>query len=144
MNSPSSTVATAPDIQNGTGLLHFLRSHPTGFWFIFWGEFAERASFYGMRAILATYMAKKLDLGEANSGSYFAFFTAACYFLPLVGGFVADNYIGKYKTIVGFSLPYILGHVVLGIENTACLFIALSLLAMGAGVIKPNISTLMG
>src|SRR5207247_1493410 len=58
--------------------------------------------------------------------------------------FVADRYFGKYWTIVGFSLPYVLGHFVLGIENTAAMAIALVLLACGAGVIKPNISTLMG
>jgi dipeptide/tripeptide permease len=127
-----------------TGLLANLKQHPVGFWFIFWGEFAERCSYYGMRAILATYMAERLGLGRANAGTFFAFFTAGCYLLPLVGGYVADNYLGKYRTIVYFSIPYILGHVILGIENTTSLFIALSLLAMGAGVIKPNISTLMG
>ena len=69
---------------------------------------------------------------------------AACYFLPLVGGYLADHYFGKYRTIVAFSLPYIIGQMILGIENKPFLFIALSLLAMGSGVIKPNISTLMG
>jgi POT family proton-dependent oligopeptide transporter len=124
--------------------LQMLGNHPTGFWFIFWGEFAERCSFYGMRAILAVYMADTLGFGKGNAGMYFSFFTGACYLLPLVGGWVADNYFGKFNTIVWFSLPYILGHVVLGFENPICLFIALLLLAMGAGVTKPNISTLMG
>jgi len=140
------SVSTAPaESKNPLArFLSFLASHPPGFWFIFWGEFAERCSYYGMRAILAVYMADRLELGKANGGMYFAFFTAACYLLPLIGGYVADNYFGKYRTIVAFSLPYILGHVVLGMENTLALFIALCLLAMGAGVIKPNISTLMG
>jgi POT family proton-dependent oligopeptide transporter len=120
------------------------KGHPIGFWFFFWGEFAERCSYYGMRAILAKYMAERLDLGEANSATYMSFFIAACYFLPLVGGWVADRFFGKYWTIVGFSIPYILGHVILGIESFTFLIIALSLLAMGSGVIKPNISTLMG
>lgn len=126
------------------GLIHYLKQHPKGFWFIFWGEFAERCSFYGMRAILVTYMATQLGFGEGNAITFFAFFTAACYVLPLIGGFVADNYLGKYNTIVWFSIPYILGHFVLGVESPLFLFIALGLLAMGAGVIKPNISTLMG
>ncbi|MBX9583319.1 MAG: oligopeptide:H+ symporter [Gemmataceae bacterium] len=118
--------------------------HPIGFWFIFWGEFAERCSYYGMRAILATYMAKELGYGEANAGTYMSFFIAACYFLPLVGGYVADNFFGKYWTIVGFSLPYILGQFLVGFPDTTTFVIALGLLAMGSGVIKPNISTLMG
>jgi len=118
--------------------------HPIGFWFFFWGEFAERCSYYGMRAILAMYMADQLGLGQDNAAMYMSFFIGACYFLPLIGGWVADNYLGKYWTIVGFSLPYILGHVILGIESFTALVIALLLLAMGSGVIKPNISTLMG
>jgi POT family proton-dependent oligopeptide transporter len=125
-------------------ITRFFASHPTGFWFFFWGEFAERCSFYGMRAILATYMADQLGLGQANAGTYNSFFIAACYFLPLVGGYVADNFFGKYWTIVGFSIPYILGHIILGIETIPFMVIALVLLAMGSGVIKPNISTLMG
>ncbi len=125
-------------------VLKTLLQHPTGFWFIFWGEFAERCSYYGMRAILTSYMIDKLELSAGDAGSYFYLFVAGCYLLPLVGGFVADNYLGKFNTIVIFSLPYILGHVVLGFENFPCLAIALVLLAMGSGVIKPNISTLMG
>lgn len=121
-----------------------LFNHPTGFWFIFWGEFAERCSYYGMRAILATYMVERLGMSKEDGGTYVSLFIAACYFLPLLGGFVADNYLGKYNTIVGFSVPYILGHFILGIEEKLYMFIALGLLAMGSGVIKPNISTLMG
>jgi POT family proton-dependent oligopeptide transporter len=124
--------------------LSSLFNHPIGFWFIFWGEFAERCSYYGMRGILTAYMMDRLELSPAAAGSYFYLFVAGCYFLPLVGGYVADNFLGKYNTIVFFSLPYILGHVILGIENYACMIIALFLLAMGSGVIKPNISTLMG
>src|SRR5262249_5122084 len=122
----------------------FFSAHPKGFWFFFWGEFAERSSYYGMRAILAVYMADQLGLGEANATTYTSFFLAACYFLPLVGGWVADNFFGKHWTIVGFSLPYILGQFIIGFENYTALVIALTLLAMGSGVIKPNISTLMG
>src|SRR5262245_36949452 len=141
MNAP---VTVAAGVRQRQGLIGFLKSHPPGFWFIFWGEFAERCSYYGMRAILVTYMVRKLGFAQGDALTFMAFFTAGCYLLPLVGGFIADNYLGKYVTIVSFSLPYILGHVVLGIENPTCLFIALVLLAMGAGVIKPNISTLMG
>ncbi|HXG11687.1 MAG TPA: oligopeptide:H+ symporter [Gemmataceae bacterium] len=135
---------TAPEKAGPGGLLGYFKGHPVGFWFFFWGEFAERCSYYGMRAILAMYMAEQLGLGQDNAATYMSVFIGACYFLPLIGGWIADNYLGKYWTIVGFSIPYILGHVILGIENVTCLVIALALLAMGSGVIKPNISTLMG
>lgn len=121
-----------------------LLDHPIGFWFFFWGEFAERCSYYGMRAILLLYMIDRLGFSEGQASQYMSYFIAACYLLPLAGGYLADNYFGKYRTIVGFSIPYILGHVILGIESVPFLVIALGLLAMGTGVIKPNISTLMG
>ena len=119
-------------------------SHPLGFWFFFWGELAERSSYYGMRGILALYMYERLGFTEANANTSVHAFIAACYLLPLLGGWVADNLLGKYWTIVGFSIPYILGHVILGVESVPFLVGALTLLAMGSGVIKPNISTLMG
>jgi POT family proton-dependent oligopeptide transporter len=119
-------------------------SHPTGFWFFFWGEFAERCSYYGMRAILALYMIDRLGVDEADAGTYMSLFIAACYFFPLVGGWIADNYLGKYWTIVLFSIPYVIAQFIVGIENQYVVFAALVLLAMGSGVIKPNISTLMG
>ena len=62
----------------------------------------------------------------------------------LIGGFVADRFFGKYWTIVGFSVPYIVGQLMIGIDNPVFLYVSLALLAMGSGVIKPNISTLMG
>ena len=119
-------------------------NHPLGFWFFFWGEFAERCSYYGMRAILLLYMIDKLKFGDSSANCIMSLFMAGCYLLPLAGGYIADNYLGKYRTIVYFSIPYIAGHVVIGIEDRWFLLVALCLLAMGSGVIKPNISTLMG
>jgi dipeptide/tripeptide permease len=118
--------------------------HPRGLWFIFWGEFAERCSYYGMRAILLRYMAEQMGFGDGVASQWMSYFVAGCYLLPLAGGYVADKFLGKYWTIVSFSIPYILGHVILGFESTPFLITALVLLAMGSGVIKPNISTLMG
>lgn len=118
--------------------------HPLGFWFFFWGEFAERCSYYGMRAILWMYMTERLGFIEGSANRIMSLFIAGCYVLPLAGGYIADNYLGKYRTIVLFSIPYIIGQAMIGIENRWFLLLALCLLAMGSGVIKPNISTLMG
>src|SRR5262245_53046240 len=121
------------------------RRHPTAIWFFFWGEFAERASFYGMRAILPLYLTTVLGYSDADGGERYYWFKMAAYFLPLLGGIVADRWLGRYWTIVGFSVPYVLGHFVLGIEDRFWCMIALfALLAPGTGVIKPNISSLLG
>jgi amino acid/peptide:H+ symporter len=121
------------------------RRHPTAIWFFFWGEFAERASFYGMRAILPLYLTTVLGYSDADGGERYYWFKMAAYFLPLLGGIVADRWLGRYWTIVGFSVPYVLGHFVLGIESRFWCMVALfALLAPGTGVIKPNISSLLG
>jgi POT family proton-dependent oligopeptide transporter len=118
--------------------------HPTAIWFFFWGEFAERSSYYGMRAILFLYMTQALRMADSDAAPLYSKFKMACYFLPLLGGFIADRWLGRYWTIVGFSIPYVAGHFILGIPDNIALFTALALLAGGSGVIKPNISTLMG
>ena len=119
--------------------------HPKGFWFVFWGELAERASFYGMKALLVLYMIDELGYSDANSATIASLFTAACYILPIVGGYVADRWLGKFRTIIYFAIPYIMGHIILGTFTTELgLYVALALLAGGSGSIKPNISTLMG
>ena len=148
MNRQASAVTPAPAVlqppPNDTAPPPAPTSHPAGFYFIFWGEFAERCSYYGMRAILPLYLTGVLAFSDSAAAEYYSYFKSACYLLPLLGGFLADRYFGKYWTIVGFSVPYVLGHFVLGIQNQMALFIALALLAGGSGVIKPNISTLMG
>jgi POT family proton-dependent oligopeptide transporter len=142
------------DDRQGAGgfFRRFFTSHPAGFWFFFWGELAERSCFYGIRAILLLYAIDELGYSEKNASTIVSLYIAACYLLPLLGGYLADNLFGKYGTIVGFSVPYIIGQLLLsidsqqvfGISPRVFLFVSLALLAMGSGVIKPNISTLMG
>jgi dipeptide/tripeptide permease len=119
-------------------------NHPKGFYYFFWGEFAERFSYYGMRAILPLYLTTVLQFSDATATEIYSYFKAACYLLPLLGGFLADRYFGKYWTIVGFSIPYVIGQFLLCVPDQTVLLLALVLLAGGSGVIKPNISTLMG
>ena len=91
----------------------------------FWGEFAERCSYYGMRAILALYMVEKLGVDKSDAGTFMSLFIAACYAFPLVGGWVADNFLGKYWTIVLFSVPYVAAQFLVGIEDKYLVFGAL-------------------
>lgn len=131
-------------MSNETTTVPVNNSHPTALWFIFWGEFAERCCYYGMRAILALYLANYLRLPEADATSYYSWYKMACYLFPLLGGFIADRYFGKYWTIVGFAVPYVIGQCLLSYGDRNTLLFALGLLAFGSGVIKPNISSLLG
>src|SRR3974390_3028765 len=95
--------------------------HPPAIWFFFWGEFAERASYYGMRAILFLYMTAALHYPDTEATPIYSAFKMGCYLLPLLGGLLADRWFGRYWTIVGFSVPYVLGHFILGFSDPTIL-----------------------
>jgi POT family proton-dependent oligopeptide transporter len=119
-------------------------THPKGFWFIFFGELAERCSFYGMRGLLATYLITVFGKTKAEASEVVHLYIAGCFATGLLGGWVADRLLGKYWTIVAFSIPYVIGQLLIGLADPTLLYVALVILAFGSGVIKPNISTLMG
>ena len=94
-----------------------------------------------MKALLVLYMIDELGYTDANSATVASVFTAVAYILPIVGGYVADRWLGKFRTIIYFAIPYICGHLILGSFNSQIgLYVALFLLAGGSGSIKPNIS----
>lgn len=118
---------------------------PKGISYIVGNEACERFSYYGMRAILVIFMAKYLMMPEADAKSTYHLFISACYLTPLLGGFIADRLLGKYKTIMILSLVYCIGHAVLSIwENKNGLYWGLGLIALGAGGIKPCVSAHVG
>ncbi|MFT7641906.1 MAG: POT family proton-dependent oligopeptide transporter [Pirellulaceae bacterium] len=136
---------------------------PKGIPYILGNEAAERFSFYGMKAILVIYMTKFLHgldggldtMTDEEAKSYYHLFTASAYFFPVIGAIVSDWLFGKYRTIIGLSLVYCLGHLVLAMGDTGfavdlgipprmCLFAGLTLIAMGSGGIKPCVSAHVG
>ncbi len=126
---------------------------PRGVPYIVSNEFAERFSFYGMRAILMVFMTTALrdhagapDLMDKETAStWFHAYVAGVYYTPLVGGLIADLWLGKYRTIISLSLVYCLGHLVLALDNTRDgLFWGLTLVAIGAGGIKPCVASHVG
>ncbi len=130
-----------------------LKTMPRGIPFIIGNELAERFSFYGMRSILYLFMTTALvthggapDLmSEAKAKEWTHLFIAGVYFTPLVGALISDLWLGKYKTILVLSLVYCLGHLALAIDNTRTgLVVGLTLIAMGAGGIKPCVSAHVG
>jgi POT family proton-dependent oligopeptide transporter len=118
---------------------------PPGIPFIVGNEAAERFSFYGMKAILALYLANVLAYSESEAISHVHSFNTAVYFLPLLGAYISDRYWGKYRTIITLSVVYCLGHLVLSVwENRPGAFWGLALIALGAGGIKPCVSAHVG
>ena len=126
---------------------------PPGIPFIIGNEGAERFSYYGMRAILIVFMTQYLlnadgtaaMLSEDQAKGWFHLFVSAVYFTPLLGALIADGWLGKYRTIILLSLVYCLGHLALALDHTQLgLAIGLGLIALGAGGIKPCVSSHVG
>ncbi len=113
--------------------------------YIVGNEAAERFSYYGMTAILTLVMVTNFGFGESEAESLYHLFSAAVYFLPLLGAFLADRYWGKYETIIRLSFVYVAGHAVLAaFETRTGLYVGLGLIALGAGGIKPCVSAHVG
>jgi proton-dependent oligopeptide transporter, POT family len=126
---------------------------PPGVPYIIGNEAAERFSFYGMKAILVVFMTQYLRargegsgvMSEANATFWYHFFTWGVYFTPIFGALLSDGLLGKYPTIILLSLVYCFGHFALAIDDTwVGLAIGLTLIAVGAGGIKPCVSAHVG
>ena len=126
---------------------------PPGIPYIVANEAAERFSFYGMRAILVVFMTQYLIgssgelavMPEDEAKGWFHLFVSAVYLTPLLGALLADGLLGKYRTIILLSLVYCAGHFSLAIDDTRIgLAIGLGLIALGAGGIKPCVSSHLG
>jgi POT family proton-dependent oligopeptide transporter len=114
--------------------------------YIVGNEACERFSYYGVMGILELYLADRMAMGKNEATEVLHLFGAAVYFLPLLGGWLADRWLGRYWTILSISLFYCLGHGTLALFGTsrAGLFTGLALIAIGAGGIKPCVSAFVG
>jgi len=121
--------------------------------YILANEGAERFAFYGMSSILVVFMTKNLlgpggmlnPMADESARAWFHWFTAAVYFMAIVGALISDLWFGKFKTIIWFALVYCVGFVVLTLDHTRLgLAAGLILIATGAGVIKPCVSANVG
>jgi POT family proton-dependent oligopeptide transporter len=143
------TYRTSPSDQKGM---------PSGIPHIIGNEAAERFSFYGMKAVLAVFMASYLHLMDGTAGTPMHeneatekvhLFNAAVYLTPFLGALLSDIFLGKYRTIILLSVVYCLGHAALAFMGTAgnsaiWLFAGLGLIALGSGGIKPCVSAHVG
>jgi POT family proton-dependent oligopeptide transporter len=126
------------------------KGHPPALYMLFFTEMWERFSYYGMRGILILYLTKQwveggLAIDPKEASLIYGFFTGFVYFTPLIGGWLADKFLGQRKAITIGGLTMMLGQFALFAMNTHMgLYIGLLLLIIGNGFFKPNISTLVG
>ena len=143
-------------------ILHFLfiinmtttkQTHPKGLYFIFVTGMSERFSYYGMRAIFTLYLINALMLDKELASAIYGNYTGLVYLTPLIGGYVADRYLGMRRSIFWGALMMVLGQVLMffsafyfeNIELAKWLMYAgLGGLIFGNGFFKPNVSSIVG
>jgi POT family proton-dependent oligopeptide transporter len=128
-----------------------LFGHPVGLYVLFFTEMWERFSYYGMRAILVLYLVAQTQ-GE-NSGlgwtngealSLYGWYTMLVYVASIPGGWIADKFIGQKKSVLYGGILLVAGHSILAIEEMWAFYSGLGLIIAGVGLLKPNISTMVG
>ena len=122
--------------------------HPRGLATLFFTEMWERFSYYGMRALLILFMTDATRGGMAwgveHSSAIYGLYTFSVYFLALPGGWIADRLIGKKKAVLWGGVVIALGHYTLAVPSVGTYFGGLALVAIGTGLLKPNVSAVVG
>ncbi|MET9290397.1 oligopeptide:H+ symporter [Streptomyces sp. NPDC003077] len=123
--------------------------HPRGLATLFMTEMWERFSFVGMRALLVLYLVAPasdggLGFDAATGAAIFSVYNAMVYLLALPGGWVADRLWGARKAVAIGGCAMVVGHFLLALPGTATFFIGLAAIALGAGIMKSNVSTMVG
>lgn len=130
------------------------KGHPKGLWVLFGTEMWERFNFYGMRAILTLFMVNALMMKEADASLIYGGFLGLCYLTPMLGGFIADRFLGNRNCILLGGLMMAIGQFLLfssasvfggnlSLANTL-MWTALAVIIFGNGFFKPNISSMVG
>ena len=118
-------------------------SHPIGFYVLFFTELWERFGFYLLRALLVLYMTTRLQMTEAQALELFGSFQGLVYLTPPFGGLLADRVIGLKRAVVLGGVLIAAGHLVMTVESKAALLAAMGLIALGNGLFKPNMQSLL-
>jgi POT family proton-dependent oligopeptide transporter len=134
--------------------------HPKGLYVCFFTEMWERFSFYGMKALLLLYLIEHHKFGDRIGYDVIGAYGGLVYSVPVIGGLLADRYLGMRKAVIFGALLLVFGHTGMAIEGDAAhlvngvmvrdehalyaFYLSLSLIIMGVGFLKPNISTIVG
>ncbi len=128
--------------------------HPKGLWVLFGTEMWERFNFYGMRAVLTLFLVNSLVMKEEDASIVYGGFLGLCYLTPMLGGFVADRFLGNRNCIMLGGLMMAVGQLFLFASAsvfstnmglaTSFMWLALGIIIFGNGFFKPNISSMVG
>lgn len=126
--------------------------HPKGLFVLFFAEMWERFSYYGMRALLIFYLTKHWLFSDEKSGVIYGAYTALVYITPVLGGYLADRWLGQRKAVLYGAVLLTFGHFLMGFEGDGgqsasalnIFWLALAFIIVGSGFLKANISVIVG
>src|SRR5688572_16811432 len=123
--------------------------HPRGLSTLFFTEMWERFSYYGMRAVLVLFMTAPLAVGglgfsDSRAGLVYGMYVGVVYILSLPGGWIADRFLGQRRAVLHGGVLIMIGHIFLAIPSIGTFYAGLAFIALGTGLLKPNISTMVG
>ena len=128
-----------------------LFGHPIGLYVLFFTEMWERFSYYGMRAILVLYLIGATEDANAGLGwsngealALYGWYTMLVYVASIPGGWIADKFLGQKKSVLYGGILLVAGHSILAVEEMWAFYSGLGLIIAGVGLLKPNISTMVG
>lgn len=121
-----------------------LFGHPLGLYTLFFTEMWERFSFYGMKTLLVLYMINHFFWSQEDASHLLGTYAALAYGLPIIGGFIADRYIGARRAIILGAVLLSIGHFLMAFEPLPFFYTALGFIVVGVGFLKPNVSTQVG
>ncbi|WP_223634836.1 peptide MFS transporter [Corallococcus sp. EGB] len=124
------------------------KGHPPGLYLLFATEMWERMSYYGMRGLLVLFLTDKVRGGfgwsTADALSLYGTYTGLVYLTPILGGYIADRFIGQRKAVLMGGVLMVIGHLLLALPGIPIFYTGLGFLIIGNGFFKPNISTMVG
>ena len=143
------TIGSTAEVDTLTEGDHSFFGHPRGLSTLFFTEMWERFSYYGMRALLILFMtaaplAGGLGYDAITAGAVYGLYTFAVYALALPGGWIADRLIGQRRAVLYGGVLLALGHYSLAVPSISTFYFGLTLIALGTGLLKPNISAIVG
>ena len=126
--------------------------HPKGLYMLFFAEMWERFSYYGMRALLIFYLTKHWLFSDGKANLIYGAYTSLVYITPVLGGYLADRYLGQRKAVLFGGLLLAAGHTLMAVEGVGgqsdptinIFWAALAFIIVGSGFLKANISVMVG
>ncbi|MFT4576171.1 MAG: POT family proton-dependent oligopeptide transporter [Polaribacter sp.] len=120
-----------------------LLGHKPALFVLFFTEMWERFSYYGMRAIFVLFLVKNWEWSNERAVGLLMIYTSTVYLTPLIGGIIADKFLGYQKAVAFGALAMTLGHAAMAMETEITLYIGIGLLIIGNGLFKPNVTSIV-